>query len=204
MSHCRFESSGGMRRVFLALGTMLVLAGWAQAQTAAPAAAPSYSSPVADFSGSMALSPALGAPPHDPLWSVDLLAGLPTGVRVQHSLGDDLGRDWLIEGFAGLDYVIFPMAGAGIRRRLTPFRGDHDALVISPGLGFYLLYDGIGWFGGGPSTVEMLALDVEVSWQHDFNERSGGQLGLRLGGGGVWGERGGFLPIVSLVFGLRF
>ncbi len=155
-----------MRPAFLALGVILVLAGWADAQTAPPVVPPNYSSPayssqVNDGTGGVAPGRPFAAVPYEPPWSVDLLLGLPTGVRFQRSLGDDIGRDWLIEGFVGLDFVIFPTVGCGLRRRLMALRGEHDALVLSPGVGAYLLYntlhDGsLGWFGGGPTTAEML------------------------------------------------
>jgi hypothetical protein len=140
-------------------------------------------------------------------WSVNLLLGLPTGVRVQRSLGDNLGRDWLVEGFAGVE-LIFPMAGGGIRRRFTPFCGDHDRLMVSPGVDVYVLYnslhDGVGWFSGGPVTTGLITADLEIFWHHAFNDRCGTQLGVNLGAGTGFRGQGVVLPVASVVFGFRF
>src|SRR5262245_50714811 len=50
-------------------------------------------------------------------WSVDVVAGLPTGLRLQRAFPGDGELALLLEGFAGLE-VILPMAGVGIRLRL--------------------------------------------------------------------------------------
>jgi hypothetical protein len=145
----------------------------------------------------------LGAQP----WSVNLLLGFPTGVRVQRMLGDDLGRDWLVEGFAGVE-LIYPMAGGGIRRRLTPFRGDRDSLTVSPGVDVYVIYnllhDAGGWYSGGHVATGLITADLEIFWHHAFNDRCGAQLGLNLGAGSGFRGQGVVLPVASVIFGLRF
>jgi hypothetical protein len=148
------------------------------------------------------------AAPCEVCWTADLLLGLPTGVRFQHTLGEDGGRNWLVEGFAGLE-VIFPMAGVGLRRRFTPMSGQWDQFVISPGLDFYLLYNtfhnGGSWFGGG-ATFEMVSADVELVWQHRLSDRCAGNVGLKLGAGYVGNENGCpvIIPLADLFFGFRF
>jgi hypothetical protein len=114
-----------MRQLCPALGIVILLAGWvnlAGAQTPAPVPTPDYPSPLAvnttNLDAGLLPDSGLDAQP----WSVNLLLGFPTGVRVQNALGDGVGRDWLVEGFGGLE-LIFPMAGGGIRRRFTPFCG---------------------------------------------------------------------------------
>jgi len=201
-----------MRRLCLAFAVWTILFAWANsadAQTPADVPAredpPSLAEPYsAIFSG---LPPV--AVPCDPCWTADLLLGFPTGVRVQHTLGDDLGRNWLVEGFAGLE-LIFPIAGAGVRRRFTPCCGERNALVVSPGVDFYVLYntfhDAGGWFSGGPSTFEVVTGDIEVFWQHVLSDRCSSNLGIKLGAGyaGNSGGRAVIVPVVALSFGFRF
>src|SRR5579862_9393905 len=179
---------------FLTLFTLLASSVTVDAQTAAPGTAPYYANAVTDGAGSLAPGPSLVPLPPDMPWSMDLLIGFPTGVRVQRSLGDS---DWLLEGFAGLDIIVFPMAGGGIRRRLTPFRATHDSLELSPGFGAYVLYNtfhnGGLWIYGNPSTFELLAADLDILWKHDFSDRCGGQFGFRLGAAANLSSYGGVL-----------
>jgi hypothetical protein len=199
-----------MRQLCPALGIAILLAGWvnlAGAQTPAPLPTLDYPSPLAVNTTSLDA----GSLPDSGLdaqpWSVNLLLGFPTGVRVQRALGDDVGRDWFVEGFGGLE-LIFPMAGGGIRRRFTPFREDRDSLTVSPGVDVYVLYntlhDGIGWYSGGYTAVGLFTADVEILWHHDFNDRCGGQLGVNLGAGTGFRGQGVVLPVASVIFGLRF
>jgi hypothetical protein len=97
------------------------------------------------------------------------------------------------------------MAGGGIRRRFTPFRGDRDSLRVSPGVDVYVLYnDGTGWFSGGPVATGLITADLEIFWHHAFNDRCGAQLGLNLGAGTGFRGQGVVLPVASVIFGLRF
>jgi hypothetical protein len=199
-----------MRQLYPALGIAMLLAGWvnlAGAQTPAPLPAADHPSPLAFNTASLGAGSLPGSNLDAQPWSVNLLLGFPTGVRVQRSLGDDIGRDWLVEGFGGLE-LIFPMAGGGIRRRFTPFRGDRDSLTVSPGLDVYVLYnslrDGVGWYSGGPVTTGLITADREIFWHHAFNDRCGAQLGVNLGAGTGFRGQGVVLPVASVIFGLRF
>ena len=100
------------------------------------------------------------------------------------------------------------MAGGGIRRRFTPFRGDCDSLTVSPGVDVYVIYntlhDGWGWFSGGPVTTGLITADLEISWHHAFNDRCGAQLGINIGAGTGFRGQGVVLPVASVIFGLRF
>src|ERR1051326_6681551 len=100
-----------MRQVNLGLWVGLFLFGWVnvvEAQSLSPA-------PVIDSPASFARDrgrPVVAdwlpvATPVAQTWTVDLELGLPTGLRAQHCLGDNMGRDWLVEGFAGFE-LIFP------------------------------------------------------------------------------------------------
>ena len=199
-----------MRQLYPALGIAILLAGSvnaAEAQTPAPLPGPDYPSPLAMNVASQGAVALPGSGLDAQAWSVDLLLGFPTGVRVQRSLGDDVGRDWFVEGFGGVE-IIFPMTGGGIRRRFTPFCGDRDSLTISPDVDVYLLYNSlrtsVGWFGGGPVTTGVFAADVEVLWHHAFNDRCGAQFGVNLGAATGFRGQGVVLPVVSFLFGLRF
>lgn len=132
-----------------------------------------------------------------PGWSLDLLVGLPTGLRVQARLGESA---WVAEGFVGL-YIIVPMAGGGVRRCFTPLSGERDALCLSPGVDVYLLMDPFNnkyYYGGG-------AADVDIFWRHTYGPCLQSDLGIKVGVGGVVGGHGGAaVPILSLFGGLRF
>lgn len=142
-----------------------------------------------------------------PVWSADLLLGLPTGVRLQRTLDEDDHGAWFAEGFVGLEFI-FPMVGGGARRGLTAVCGGRDALCVNPGLGAYLLINPLsgmdGFFGGGPTLGGLIAADVDLVWRHAFGECSEGHLGLKLGAGFGHGASWGVLPIVSIFLGWRF
>jgi hypothetical protein len=199
-----------MRQLYPAFGIAMLLVGWvnlAAAQTPAAVPALDYPSPLAINTARLGAGSLPGSDLDAQAWSVNLLLGFPTGVRVQRALGDDVGRDWFVEGFGGLE-LIFPMAGGGIRRRFTPCRGDRDSLTVSPGVDVYVLYntlhDGLGWFSGGPVATGMFTADVEILWHHPFNDRCGAQLGVNLGAGTGFRGQGVVVPVVSVIFGLRF
>lgn len=185
---------------------LLALSGLVEAQSVAPTPLPNASLAAPEFPGTAPPSPPL-ATPCDPSCLVNLEIGFPTGVRFQHALGEDAGRNWLIEGFAGVD-VIFPMAGGGIRRRFTPVCGTHNALVLSPGVDAYILYNPLhdlgGWLSGRRSAFGLVSLDVDIFWDHTLGEHCSSQFGVKLGAGDAFGAGQALVPIVSLVFGLRF
>lgn len=147
------------------------------------------------------------ADPFDKTWVVDVVLGYPTGVRAQHGLGDGLGRDWLVEGLVGVEFI-YPMAGGGFRHRFKPLCGEHDAFTVSPGLDAYLLYnlrrDFDRWYRCGPTTIELFTADVEVQWEHDFSDRCCGHIGIKLGAGAGYGNRWGVVPVAGIFLGCRF
>src|SRR5579862_3303588 len=130
-----------MRQLYPTLAVGMLWCGWINAagsQTPAPAL--DYPSSVAENTANLVPGPLPSSGLSEQPWAVNLLFGFPTGVRVQRALGDGVGRDWFVEGFAGLE-LIYPMAGGGIRRRFTPLRGEHDGITVSPGVDVYVLYN---------------------------------------------------------------
>src|SRR5262249_9191046 len=150
---------GPMRRTclpsLLALSFFLVMLGRGQAQQPEPA--PWDVPPVLT-----APPPVPAAPPDSALspWSLDVMFGLPTGIRAQRVLFEIEGRATLIEGFAGLE-AIFPLAGGGLRERFTLLHKRGHDLTLSPGVSAYAVYNifhtGGGWLGGGPTWFPLFA-----------------------------------------------
>jgi hypothetical protein len=192
-------------RPFALTGITLFLtlfrAGSALAQMPAllPSDAPGAALPIERDATPTAPAPPLGAPP-SPRWSLDLLVGLPTGLRVQRRLGESA---CFVEGVAAL-YVILPMLGGGFRHCCTLLSGENNALCLSPGIDAYLLeIPSDGKHHGG-----LLTGDVDILWRHTYGKRWQGDLGVKLGAGAaVFGRSsGGVLPapVVCLFGGLRF
>jgi hypothetical protein len=128
------------------------------------------------------------------LGSLDVLFGLPTGLRVQGALFREDNWSFLIEGFAGV-YVIFPMAGGGARFSYTFRRVAQDAFVLRPGLDAYQV---VNVFGRG--SILFIGADVECVWVHDCGACSL-ELGLDFG---AMADRVGALPQVGVLGGIRF
>jgi hypothetical protein len=199
-----------MRELWLALGAWgiwLVLASPASAQTQTLMPAQDAISPAAVCLENLSSPTPSAGNAGDPLCAVNLEIGFPTGVRFQHALGEDTGRDWLIEGFAGLE-AIFPMAGGGFRRRFTPLCGQHNALVLSPGVDAYILYNSLRdldwWFSRSRTAFGMVSVDVDLFWHHTLGDRCASQFGFKLGVADAFGAGQAIVPVVSLVFGLRY
>jgi hypothetical protein len=143
-------------------------------------------------------------------WQVDLLLGLPGGVRVQRAVGDS---PWLIEGFAGLE-LILPTVGLGIRRRFTVLEGTCNALLINPGIDAYLVVlpeshgGGLAPGGGSLTLGAGLAViaDIDLVWRRAIGDGVESQFGLKLGAGPVASHRarGVVVPVVGLFLGWGF
>src|SRR4051794_31191779 len=197
-----------MRQFYLTLGVWMVLSGWinvAEAQTPVPVPVWDYSPPNMETTGAPISRPLPVAPPYDQYYSVDLVIGFPTGVRVQRELGGEAGRGWLLEGVAGVG-LVFPMAGGGVRRRVMVARGGRGSFSVSPGVNAYMLYNTLhdGWFSGGPSTLGLVTADVDILWQRAVSDRCSGHLGIKLGAGAAFGVREVTVPVVGVVFGFNF
>jgi hypothetical protein len=140
-------------------------------------------------------------------WHTDLLLGLPTGLRLQRTLGDDGRQAWVAEAFAGLE-IIFPTVGAGVRRRFTPIRDTGDTLRISPGIDVYGVFwpaNGDAYLGWRAGSAVLITADVDFAWEHCWGERWGSELGLKLGVGAALHESDTLpVPVLSFYCGLKF
>jgi hypothetical protein len=138
----------------------------------------------------------------DPL-GLDILLGLPTGLRLSWAVLRRENHSFSLEGVAGL-YVIAPLAGVGGRFSWTPCAGRCNALAIRPGVDVWAAE--IPFFGlGGGGSAWGVSGDVEIVWCHGSG-RHCGELGLDLGAaaGHGRGSRWGAVPLVSVVTGWRF
>ena len=137
---------------------------------------------------------------------------------------------WL-ETYIGSELVDF-MYGFGVRVQHTSYtNGRGDALMVSPGFGLHILPS---WYASGhashygyaevydpyrPSfynSLYYLALDVDVSWLHDFGSHFGYEIGMKFGiAGRVGGTVGSHypralmfskdvFPLLNFYSGLRF
>ena len=141
-------------------------------------------------------------------WSVDLLLGLPTGVRVKRFFNDDAAAGWMGEGFAGFE-LILPMFGGGVRYAYAPWIGRYNVISISPGVDAYLLpnvyKNANGFFGGGgPSAYGLIAVDVDVSWRHVYTDAISGEFGFKIGMAAGLNTNSPWLPVFSWFIGLHF
>jgi hypothetical protein len=148
------------------------------------------------------LLPAAVAPPatrpavQPETWHVDLMLGLPGGVRVQRNLCEG---PWMLEGFVGLELIILPAVGVGVRRQCVFVEGTCNALLINPGLDIYGCYvpGSIGFLhGGDPARVAVGGIaDVDIVWRHTLSDGADVHFGLKLGVGAVTVPHGGSGPV---------
>jgi hypothetical protein len=134
---------------------------------------------------------------------VEVLLGLPTGVRLQGVLARHDNHAFMLEWFAGLDLLIAPTFGAGGRWSWTPVCGAHDGLALRPGLGVYYLINPLSGLLGD-RAYWFVGADVECVWLHERKGRCC-ELGIDLGGmAGSGPHEGAALPLVSLFTRFRF
>src|SRR5262245_64902241 len=96
-----------MPRLLALLVAMAVSSTWPRgisAQPGGPADAASFMDRGGQIDRDICLAPEL-APELGHPWHVDLLLGLPTGIRAQHALGGDDRRPWLSEAFFGFEAI---------------------------------------------------------------------------------------------------
>jgi hypothetical protein len=163
---------------------------------------PALTEPVAP----LPIQPANGPERLGETWGMDLVFGLPTGLRVQGFLGSTEGSGPVVEGFAGL-YAIFPMIGGGFRWQGKPWCGAHDALIISPGIDANLLINPLsydGWFGSPRHVGSLFGTDLDCLWRHRYGSRCTGDLGLKLGVGFAGFNKSVVVPIAGVFGGFRF
>lgn len=143
------------------------------------------------------------------------------------------GSLWL-EAYGGSELFEW-MYGFGARAQYTvkEFAGG-DQMLVSPGVGVHILpsqrtlerreyyYDGYYYYGTHDvykrTTASFLAVDVDISWLHDFSPHFGVEFGFKLGlafrlSGRVDDNfdffpntmfNSNFYPLVSFFYGVRF
>jgi hypothetical protein len=130
--------------------------------------------------------------------NLDVLVGLPLGVRFQAPLWRSESTAWMVEASAGLLFI-FPTTEVGLRRQWALWCGSENQVVVAPGAGVYATYNpfhhGDLFFGGPPWWVTPF-VDVDLVWQ-----RQSGLLGLKLGVAA--GDRIGF-PLAGIFGGWQF
>ena len=135
-------------------------------------------------------------------WTLDILIGFPTGVRLQHTFGPSPDGPFILEVIAGL-LVIEPIGGVGARVQFTPFSGTHNALVVSPGIDAYVVDNFLAGLIGGKSTLYWFSGNIDIAWRHTYSSGADGRFGIELGVFDSSGWRA-VLPEASFFVGWQF
>lgn len=151
-----------------------------------PAAPPAYVQPV------------LPTPSErNPLLDVDLLLGVPIAARVGLAVFRHDEHAVLLEGMAGLDYIIIPFLAAGARYRCVAWHGQRSELVIKPGVDVYAgivpIFFAVPFVGVGG--------DVACVFLHN-GPHHGFEWGVDLGAIAI--IDGGVVPLASFILGFNF
>jgi hypothetical protein len=143
-----------------------------------------------------------------PVFGLDLMLGMMTGLRAEGSLWQAPGGSLRVEGFYGALFTKFGSAeslGAGLRwqTRRTAADGCH-AIVFGPGCDvLFHLQDG---------NLVLLAPTVELAWHRTIRDTAGWVLGINAGiGVAVGGDdtdgdsaAGRVTPLISGFTGFRY
>ena len=103
----------------------------------------------------------------------DALLGLPTGVRGQVRLNNDPAVAWLVEGFAGAEFV-FPTVGVGSRWWFTCWQNGSSSFAVGPGMDVYASHLILG-------VAAAVAGDVDVLWNRRLERGGSLDLGMKVG-----------------------
>jgi hypothetical protein len=158
------------------------------------------------------LPPDVESAPGQQHWvGVNLSLFQPTVARLQVAVAHRPACTWLAEVYAGSELVDF-MAGGGVRVQFTVSANARgDALLVSPGIGVHFLPRSDG-FVSSAGPEEFAAADADISWVHDFSERFGYEVGVKLGLAGRLAGSGDrplmfskdWFPLVNVFSGFRF
>jgi hypothetical protein len=113
----------------------------------------------------------------------------------------------MVEAQAGLEAVIVPSVGAGVRLGFRAFDdGASNAFLISPGVDLLYATPVHGTFIDHPGLA-LVSASVDFSWVHDFARHFGTELGAQVGvlllptnNNSSWPV----IPELSIFTGLRF
>jgi hypothetical protein len=140
----------------------------------------------------------------NPLFDVDFLIGVPIAARVGVAVFRHMEQALLLEGMAGLDYLIIPFVAAGARYRFVACHTERFELVIKPGVDAYA--------GVVPLFMPLPILgiggDVACVFLHN-GPHHGWEWGLDLGAIAIMGSGGGgsvrgVAPLASFILGFNF
>jgi len=96
-------------------------------------------------------------------WSVDLLLGLETGVRLQRFLNGEKGYGWMIEGISASIMSSFLLPASDCRYGIAPWMGRHNVVSIAPGFNIQVLADTLSFdLGGRPTAFGVMIADVDI------------------------------------------
>jgi hypothetical protein len=132
---------------------------------------------------------------------LDVIVGSPLGlaVRLQRRLDS---APIFVEGSIGT-FFFGSGVGIGVRREFANELGRCDTLVARPGVSLYfialseLIFEDQG--------VGVVAVDVDLAWQHRYSWGGIGEFGVKLGPGITIGRSDPkFLAIIGLYHGWRF
>jgi hypothetical protein len=133
----------------------------------------------------------------NPFLDVDFLIGVPIAVRAGLAVFRHSEQAFLLEGVAGLDYLVIPFVAAGARYRFVAWHTQRSELVIKPGVDAYL--------GVVPLffVLPFVAIggDVACVFLHN-GPHHGFEWGVDLGAIGIPG--GGTVPLASFILGFNF
>ncbi|HEY7328356.1 MAG TPA: hypothetical protein VH592_11980 [Gemmataceae bacterium] len=139
---------------------------------------------------------------YNPLLDVDFLLGVPIAARVGVAVFRRHEQALLLEGMAGLDYLIVPFVAAGARYRFVACHTQRFELVIKLGVDAYA--------GAALFLVPIFGVGADVACIFLHNgPHHGFEWGVDLGAIGLIGARGdssavGVAPLVSFIFGFNF
>lgn len=133
----------------------------------------------------------------NPLFDVDFLLGVPVAARVGLAVFRHDEQALLVEGMAGLDYLIVPFLAVGARYRFVAWEGRRSELVIKPGIDVYAGVVPIFF------AVPFVAIggDVACVFLHN-GPHLGFEWGVDLGAIGI--INGGVVPLASIILGINF
>ena len=133
--------------------------------------------------------------------ALDVMMGSPLGlsVRLQRQLD---AAPLYIEGSIGT-FLFASGVGVGVRGEFKNELGQCDALIARPGVSVYLLASTERIYEN--HSVGVLAVDVDLAWQHRYGWNGIGEFGIKLGPGVTIGHSNTELfPIFGLYHGWRF
>jgi hypothetical protein len=141
--------------------------------------------------------------------AINIVAGSPSGVRLEAFPFTSGNFKVAIEGFVGEQRLSFA-GGGGLRLQFRVVGNARNALYVSPGVDLYVSPPSSQYFGHY-KTLYFVASDVDVSWVHEFSDHFAYELGLKVGGSVEFNAPAyeslsgtAFVPDLAIFTGVRF